>query len=115
MPNLLDNYVTEADLLRCTTGPNWAFELAKDDDHYLEDQNYNFRPLVTAGISVDIDTEAITVEFMDKRVLTLPAGSLTPQAIYPMNIVRLLETGTGASIKVTGWMGKIENFRLAGP
>lgn len=105
------NRMTDANVELAFRGPTWCFPAIASDTNYLVDPYTGASeeevPLVAGAISVDIDTEAIKVEFWNKRVVTIAAGILTPQVLYPLHIVKLWDTGTGASINVNIWQGEL--------
>jgi hypothetical protein len=79
-----------------------AFTLTKSDTNYIEHPSTSGFALCTRAITVDINTEAVKVEFANGLTHTFPAGSLAAGVPISMHVVKLFSTGTGASVVVTG-------------
>lgn len=80
----------------------WAFTATKHDTNFLEDPDNADVAVCSKGISLDINTDAVSVVFAkDSRTYAFPAGSLAAGVIHPINIVRVNSTGTGGTVVVT--------------
>lgn len=110
------NLITAADIDKAFVGPTWCFPAVKSDDNYLEDPYYSGvveqeKAIVAAAISLSREDEDIKVEFWNKRVVIIPAGTLLAGIPYKLPIVKLWSTGTGVSVDVLIWQG--QDFRNA--
>ena len=90
---------------------DWCFNATKSDDTYLEDPAATGKRVVSKAISIDRVDEAVTVEFAEKepgqsrgRQHTFAAGELAAGVAHPMNIVKVLSTGTEAGVVVKIWV-----------
>lgn len=100
------NKTNQQHIIEAYTGPNWCFlAVPVDEAGYFEDPLNPGSPLVSGAISVDREDEDIKVEFQNKEVSIIPAGMLKIGLRYPLNIVKVFDTGTGPNVKVLCWMG----------
>lgn len=97
------------------SGPTWCFRASSSDFEYLIDPdlaNHPNRAIVSAAISLSIDTEDISVEFWNGRSTIIKAGTLQAGIRYPLHIVKLNVTDTGGTVEVLVWQGEsLRNFR----
>lgn len=103
------NRVTQVDVDAAFLGPTWCFPVVQDDDDYLVDPNPigdEDVALVSAAISINREDEPVKVEFWNRRIAVIPAGTLKAGVRYPMQIAKVFSTGTGANVEVLIWRGE---------
>ena len=107
------NRITEADLQAALTGPLWCFEAPQDDVEYLV-HPVTGEPLVAGAISLTTGSVVLTVEFWNGSIQAFPANVFLAQVLYPLPIVKVWSTGTGA-LSVIVWQGEaLRNLRPNG-
>ena len=79
----------------------YIFDATPSDTDYFADGNNE--PLISRGISVDIETEDVTVVFPNESTYTFAAGTLKAGVVYPVSCIRVNDTGTGGTVVVTIW------------
>lgn len=80
-----------------------GFEAEKSDDNYFSNPYYPVQPIVSKYVSIDV-SEDIKVEFSDGLVSIIPAGVLEVGVRHRFDIVKLFDTGTGASVRMFVWI-----------
>ena len=97
------NQITAADMPQNIFGSEIGFEATKSDTNYFEDPRSSGSPAVSKRISLDTEAD-IAVEFPDGTTKTIPSGILAAGVMHDLRIVKLLSTGTDATVKVWVWL-----------
>lgn len=107
------NRITESDIEASYSGPTWCFPAVESDTDYLihpDTDKYPNKPMVSAAISLTA-VAAIKVELWNGVVVTIPSGALQAGVRYPLHVVKVWSTGTGAT-DVLVWQGEsLRNLR----
>lgn len=98
------NTLTNIDVAQDSNGAMYGFAATKSNTNYIEDPRTADRQIISKYVSLDINTDAVKVEFIDGTDYTIPAGSLNAGVLHPMKIVKVFSTGTGATVNVVIWI-----------
>jgi hypothetical protein len=94
------------DVDQSNCGAMYGFEATQSDVNYFEDPRVTGKLAISKGISIyNPSSEAIVLVNVEGNTITIPAGLLADGVIHPLaGIVRLNDTGTGASVRVMVWI-----------
>lgn len=99
------NRITAEDVRQSMLNTSYCFPIAKSDTDYLTEPDDASKPAVSGAISLSIDSEPVAVELWDGKEVIIPAGTLQAGVRYQLHVVKLLDTGTGATVQVLAWKG----------